>query len=76
MEKVSEQCISTNALYAKYFKLQVISLWPVLKSQKVTITHLAIEIDSQFTNLVVAIDSAGTMFANFGIIARWLIANQ
>ena len=36
-------------------ELQVIySLWKVLKSQKVAITHLAMEIDTQVTHHVVA----------------------
>ena len=46
-----------NSLNAIVFKLQVILLMmEVVKSPKVAITHLAIEIDTQVTHHVVAME--------------------
>ena len=46
-----------NSLNAIVFKLQVILLMmDVVKSPKVAITHLAIEIDTQVTHHVVAME--------------------
>ena len=45
-----------NSLNAIVFKLQVILL---MKSPKVAITHLAIEIDTQVTHHVVAMEKVG-----------------
>ena len=48
-----------NSLYAMVFESPVILLIMVLKSQKVSITHLAIGRDTQVTHYVVAMEKVG-----------------
>ena len=44
-------------------------------SSKIT-SDISVKIQQNTLEMKIQLDSTGTMFANFGIIARWITADQ